>query len=110
MKTPILPIALAAMLGAAIAAPALAQTAADQTYQAQQQDYQAQQQQYQDDMARYHAQQDNYRMRRAHYDADRAAYDVEHGSGAFMAYYSHHPFQYDGIYGPGAWDRDFGSR
>ena len=56
MNTPLLPLALAAMLGAAAAAPALAQSVADQTYQAQQQDFQAQQQQYQSDMARYRAQ------------------------------------------------------
>ena len=52
MKTPILPIALAAAFGLAAGAPVLAQTAADQAYQAQQQNYQAQQQQYQDDIAR----------------------------------------------------------
>jgi hypothetical protein len=102
-------ISLAALLALA-AVPALAQTAADQAYQQQQQDYLGRQAQYQDDVARYQAQQQAYRVRRDHYEADRAAYDVEHGSGAFLRYYSQHPFQYEEIYGPGAWERDFGPR
>lgn len=110
MKTPFLSrLALAALVAFA-GVPALAQTAAEQAYQQQQQDYQARQAQYQDDVARYQAQQQAYRVRRDHYEADRAAYDVAHGAGAFLRYYSRHPFQYDEIYGPGAWERDFGPK
>jgi cytochrome c556 len=110
MNAPVLVrLSLAAALSLS-AVPALAQTPADEAYQQQQQDYQARQSQYQDDVARYQAQQQTYRLRRDHYEADRAAYDAEHGSGTFFGYYRRHPYQYDEIYGPGAWERDFGAR
>ncbi len=81
--------------------------AQDPTYAQQQQDYQAQQQQYQSAQTEYQRQQTIYGHRVAGYERARAAYDAEHGEGSFFRYYNVHPREYDELYGPGAYGRDF---
>lgn len=107
MKTTTLGLSLMAVLfGGGVA---IAQTV-DPDYAQQQQTYQAQQQQYQDAQGRYQHQQSVYQGRRADYEAARAAYDADHGQGAFFHYYSDHPDEYDRLYGPDAYERDFPPR
>jgi hypothetical protein len=91
------------------------QTSNHQTYEQQQQDYQrlqdqyrAAQSQYQDQTADYAAKREIYRRQHERYEHARADYDAVHGEGAFMAYYRGRADAYDGLYGPGAYARDFG--
>jgi hypothetical protein len=98
MKSTIASLSLAALMATTAVGPmAQAQTppaAYDQTYQNQQADYAAREAAYRD--------------QRQAYERARADYDASHGDGAFIAYYNAHPREYDSMYGPGAYARDFG--
>jgi hypothetical protein len=80
-----------------------------------QQDYQHLQDQYQDAQSRYQDQSRDYAAKRETYEHQhgiyehaRANYDAQHGAGAFLAYYRDHSDDYERLYGPGAYGRDFG--
>jgi len=125
MKHPILSASLGALLIAAGASAAQSQPypSTDQapaqsvppSYTQAQQTYQDQQQQYQDSQAQYQAQREQYEAKRMAYAHENQAYeralddyDAAHGHGAFVTYYSVHPGEYDRMFGPGAYERDFG--
>lgn len=106
---------LAVLLAVGAGAPMAQAQAAGPTYDQQQQDYQRLQRQYQDAQARYRdqssdfqAKRDAYARQHDAYERARADYDAEHGAGAFLAYYRDRPDEYVRLYGPGAYDRDFG--
>jgi len=80
-----------------------------------QQDYQRLQHQYQDAQSRYQDQSNDYAAKREAYarqheayEHARADYDAEHGAGSFLAYYRDRPDDYGRLYGPDAYERDFG--
>jgi len=107
--------AVALLMGSAAQAQPAYPTPVDPNYAQQQQDYQQKQQQYQDSKSAYDAQKDVYYDRRDAYEAARArfhqeqaAYDAQYGPGAFYHHWRDHSDDYNGRYGAGAWDRDFG--
>jgi len=83
-------------------------TQAQQNYQDQQAQYQASQAQYQDQRAQYEAKRMAYAHQNRRYEEALDDYDAAHGHGSFVAYYSVHPGEYDRMFGPGSYERDFG--
>jgi hypothetical protein len=86
-----------------------------QNYDQRQQDYQRLQNQYRDAQSRYQdqakdyaAKRDVYARQHEAYEHARADYDAQHGAGSFLAYYRDRPDDYGRLYGPGAYERDFG--
>ncbi len=118
MKTFTLSASLAILLATAGMSVAQAQTTdqsvppsynqAQQNYQDQQQQYQASQAQYQEQREQYEAKRMAYAHQNHAYERALADYDATHGSGAFVTYYSVHPGEYDRMFGPGSYERDFG--
>jgi len=122
MKTLVLSASLAVLLATAGAAAVQAQTTdqapaqsvppsynqAQQNYQDQQQQYQASQAQYQDQRSQYEAKRMAYAHQNRAYERALDDYDAAHGHGSFVTYYSVHPGEYDRMFGPGAYERDFG--
>ncbi len=105
-----------AVLMAVGAAASIAQAQdAGPSYDQRQQDYRRLQTQYQDAQSRYQDQASDYAAKRAvyarqheAYEHARADYDARHGAGAFLAYYRDRPDEYGRLYGPDAYERDFG--
>jgi hypothetical protein len=105
MKSTIASLSLAALMATTAVGPmAQAQTPPP----AYDQSYQNQQDRYQDQQSDYAARDAAYREQRRAYERSRDDYDAAHGSGAFIAYYSAHPGEYDELRGRGAYARDFG--
>lgn len=103
------------MIGSSAHAQAVDRASADPNYVQQQQDYQHKQQEYQDSKSAYdaqknvyHDQRDAYENARARFHREQVAYDAQYGSGAYYHRWRDREDDYNGRYGPGAWDRDFG--
>ncbi len=79
-----------------------------QDYQHLQDQYQDAQSRYQDQARDYAAKRETYERQHGVYEHARADYDAQHGAGAFLAYYRDHSDDYERLYGPGAYGRDFG--